>query len=98
MFLVVGKEYIKISVSDIYNDWFRSYEIKSSRIRESLQVLVKLSILEKIGSNQYIFRKRHIKDSYDIISKLTAHNVRDLLKISEIRSLDYYIDKEKNEP
>lgn len=97
MFLVVDKEYIKISVSDIYNDWFRSYEIKSSRIKESLHVLAKLSILEKIGSNQYIFRKRYVKDSYDIISKLTTHNVRDLLKISEYRPLDYYIDKEKKE-
>jgi hypothetical protein len=93
MSLVFDKEYIKINVSDIYNDWFRSYEIKSNRISESLQFLVKLSILEKSGSNQYIFRKKHIRNSYDIISKLTTHNIKDLLEISQIRSLDYYIEK-----
>ena len=95
--LIFDKEYIKINASDIYNDWFRSYEIKSDRIRESLQYLVKLALLEKVGPNQYIFRKKYIKDSYGLISKLTDHNVRDLLKISEYRTLDYYIDEEREE-
>lgn len=91
--LVFDKEYIKVNASDIYNDWFRSYEIKSDRIRESLQHLVKLNLLEKVGPNQYIFRKKYVKDSYSLISKLTTHNVRDLLEISEYRPLDYYMDK-----
>ena len=93
--LVSDKEYIRINVSDIYNDWFRSYEIRPNRIKESLQHLAKLNFLEKAGSNQYIFRRKYIKGAHDLISKLTTHDMKDILDISEYRPLDYYMEGEK---
>lgn len=91
--LVYDKDYVKINASDIYNDWFRSYEIKFDRIRKSLQYLVEFKLLEKVERNQYGFRKKHVKDSYDLISKLTQYNVVDLIRPPETRTLDEYMDK-----
>lgn len=91
--LVYDKDYIKIDASEIYNDWFRSYEIKFDRIRKSLQYLVELKFLEKVGQNQYEFRKKYIKDSYSFVSKLTKYDAMDLMRPPETRPLDEYMDR-----
>ncbi len=91
--LVYDKELVTVNASVIYNDWFLSYEIDFERIKESLQLLVMLGLLEKVGKNLYSFRRRHIRDSYDFISKLTKHNAKDLVRPPETRPLDEYLDK-----
>lgn len=91
--LVYDKELVTVNASAIYNDWFLSYEIDFERIKESLQLLVMLGLLEKVGQNLYSFRRRHIRDSYDFISKLTKHNAKDLVRPPETRPLDEYLDK-----
>lgn len=91
--LVYDKDCIKIDASDIYNDWFRSYEIKFDRVRKSLQYLVELKLLEKVGQNQYGFRKKYVKDSYSFVSKLTKYNVADLMRPPKTRPLDEFMGK-----
>jgi hypothetical protein len=91
--LVYEKEHVKIDASEIYGDWFRSYEIKFDRVRESLQYLVELKLLEKVGQNQFTFRKKHVKDSYSFVSELTKHNVIDLIRPRKTPPLDEWMDK-----
>ena len=91
--LVYEKEHVKIDASEIYSDWFRSYEIKFERVRKSLQYLVELNLLEKVGQHQFIFRKKYVKDSYSLVSELTKHDVMDLIRPRKIPPLDEWMDK-----
>ncbi len=88
------ENYVRVDASEIYNDWFRSYEIKFNRIKDALQYLVKLNILEEESQNKYLFSKKTIREAYDVISKLSSHNVTDLLRPPRTRPLDDYMNKQ----
>jgi hypothetical protein len=90
-FLVAGRRYIRVTANEIYNDWFKSYEIKFRRIRNSLRYLEKFNLLEKEGQNQYIFRSKYIGDSHRLISEFYKHDVIDLLRPPKTPKLDDYM-------
>jgi hypothetical protein len=95
--LVLGKDSVIIAVADIYNDWFRCYEIKPERVKESLNCLERMNLIEKIRPNQYIFKQEHVAGSYKLIPKLEKYNIRDLLREPKDSTLDHYVTSEKTD-
>ena len=83
------KKNITLDESQIFNEIFESNRIKFNRIKKALTILKKLEIIKK-KDRKYEFSRKSIFDGMELIRNFLSHNIDELIKEEEQRSLDEF--------
>ncbi|GBE53900.1 hypothetical protein BMS3Bbin15_00046 [archaeon BMS3Bbin15] len=83
------KKNITLDESQIFNEIFESNRIKFNRIKKALTILKKLEIIKK-KDRKYEFSRKSIFDGMELIRNFLSHNIDELIKEEEQKSLDEF--------
>lgn len=83
------KKSIILDGNQIFNDIFRNYRIKFSRINEALIALKTLRIIKK-KDGKYEFNRKSISDGIELIRKFENYNLNEVIKEEKQKSIDEF--------